>query len=286
MILKSLDYRSATGNTLTEYAVIGAVLLVVSLGGVQLMGGNLTGWFGALHKNMDDTTKKSVETQGVQKQKAAEQMAAAAASAAPIAVGNQGPPSLALTAATIPPSKPVNVVGSNGTTSAYANQIIDKAKESLAKGAISQGEYDLIMRLANKGHDIAAIQGLMENAYNQTKGNPSAYANTRLTFNGQSYTPAELNAILEGNVSEFSGLRKDASTLTGVLYDQGLLISINDNGGNIINSAYATRQQNQTAASFVQYQNEGIGTDAGNTHQQSGIICTNGHYSDNGTSCQ
>lgn len=269
-----------------EYVVIGAIILVVSLGGVQLLGGNLTGWLSALHKDMDDTTKKSVAAQGDQKQKEAEQMAAAAA--APVGAKNEGPPSLALTAATIPPpaSKPVNVAGSNGTTSAYADKIIQQAKDSLAKGSISQGEYDLIQRLANKGHDIATIQGLMEAAYNQTKGNPSAYASTKLSFNGQTYSPAQLNDILEANGNEFSALRKDASTLTGVLYDSALLVSINDNGGNIINSAYATRQQNQTAASFVQYQNEGLGVDSSNTHQQSGVICTNGHYSDTGQSCQ
>lgn len=285
LILKRPEYRSNHGNTLLEYAVIGMLILVVSIGGIRLLGGNITSWMDSLKQNMDDTTKKSVSTQDVQQQQAA-QMVAAQKAANAISSSNQAPPSLALTAASIPaPSKPIAVVGANGTTDSYANAILQSARDSLAKGSISQSEYNLIVQLANKGHDIATIQGLMQSAYTQSQGNAAAYAGTNLTFNGKSYTPAQLNDILTNNISDFSSLRKDASVLTGVLYDSQLLSTINDYGGKIINSGYAAQQQNQTAASFIQYQNEGIGVNAGDTHQQSATICTSGNNSDTGTHC-
>jgi hypothetical protein len=143
----------------------------------------------------------------------------------------------------------------------------------------------VVARLANKGHDIAMIQGLLEYAYKQSNGNSSAYANSSLTFNGQSYTPSQLNSILKSNIADFSTLRSQASTQRGVLYNQALLGAINDSGGQIINNGYSSQQQNQTADSFIQYQNAGLGGGSADTHQESAVICTKGEHLDVNNQC-
>src|SRR5262249_13684223 len=140
---------------------------------------------------------------------------------------NPAPPPAA--AAGVNPSAqgPVTqTVGANGTTESYAQSITDGAKKALADGSISQAEYDLIVQTSNQGHDIAAIQGLLESAYKSSNGNAGAYAGTHLNFNGQNYTPAELNELLKTNVADFSDLKTRASAQTGVLNNQSLLITL------------------------------------------------------------
>lgn len=206
-----------------------------------------------------------------------------------------GPPAPTTTPGPAPPPTSVSssqngptvqTIGANGTTSAYAQSITDTAKQSLASGTITQAEYDSIVALANQGHEIATIQGLLENAYTQSSGNSNTFANTQLTFNGQNYTPAQLNSVLQSTVGTFSTMKSQVSVLNGVLTDQKLLTTVNNSGTQIINNGYATQQQNQSSASFIQYQSTGAsGGGSTDTNQQSANICTAGQHLDANNHC-
>lgn len=275
--------NAAQGNTILEYCLIGGLITMVCVGGFMMIGTNWNSYMLGVKQDMlghkqaalSAQAKKSQVASAAQAQIQAQQQAAANGQAA------------AASASSAASNSTVETVGANGHTGTYAQNILDQAKQALASGKLTQTEYDIVAKLANKGHDIASIQGLLENAFKQSNGNSSAYANTQLTFNGQNYTPAQLNAVLESNISDFGALRSQASVQNGVLYDQALLTSINDNGGKIINNGYSSQQQNQTADSFIQYQNGGLGADTGssNTHQESAIICTNGQHVDANNHC-
>jgi hypothetical protein len=262
------------GNTIIEYVFIGSLVLVACLGALQMVGVSWGGQMKHVKQDMLTHTQAANTAQAAQEQQIAEEQAQAAAAAATesSASANAGP---------------VETVGANGGTASYASDILTNAQQALQAGKVTQAEYDIIVKLANQGHEIASLQGMLEGAYTQSNGNSAAYANTQLTYNGQSYTPAQLNAILQNNIGSFSALRSQASVLNGVLYDQPLLTSINDSGGNIINNGYASQQQNQSAASFIQYQQQGLGQANGssNTNQNSATICTSGEHLDSGQHC-
>jgi hypothetical protein len=258
------------GNSIVEYTLIGCLVLLLCMGSFWLLSGNLNGKMQGLKQDMSSHSQAALSAKAQVAQQMANAQAQMQASMAGSVSTNSGA---------------VQTVGANGTTAAYAADILSNAKQGLDSGAITQAEYDMVVKLANKGHDIATIQGLLENAFTQSGGDSTAYAASNLTFNGQNYTPTQLNDILASNINDFSTMRQQASVLNGVLYDQALLNSINDAGGNIINSGNATEQQNQTAASFAQYQSSGTGVASTGTNQQSAIICTNGEHLDSGNHC-
>lgn len=266
------------GNTIMEYTLIGSLIVLVCIGGFQIIGSNFNGYMLGLKDDMASHNKATANAQAAQQQQVANAQAQMQAHAQEMS-NNSAANNTSAANGTI------ETLGANGNTNAYANDILTNANQALASGNLTQAEYDVVVKLANKGHDIAMIQGLLEGAYKQSQGNSSAYANSNLTFNGQTYTPAQLNAVLESNISDFGALRSQASVQNGVLYNQALLSSINDSGGKIINNGYASQQQNQTADSFIQYQSEGVGGGSTETHQESAVICTNGQHLDSGNHC-
>ncbi len=263
----------AQGNTIQEYCLIGVLITLICIGGFSLMGTNWNDYMVSLKQDMLNHNQVAINAKAIKQQQitSAQEQQTANASVAP--VGNK------------PANVTIETMGANGIIASYAQDILANAKQALASGSLTQAEYDVVVRLANKGHDIAQLQSLLEGAFKQSNGNSSVYAKTQLTFNGQSYTPAQLNAILESNISDFSALRSQASVQHGVLYTQTLLNSINDNGGKIINNGYSSQQQNQTADSFIQYQSEGVGGGSQDTHQQSATICTSGQHLDTNNHC-
>lgn len=272
------------GQSLVEYGICASVVLVVCIVAMQALGGNLAEWMGLLKADMSKGIQKTAQATAEQ------QAVIAAAKGAVDAAGQPGVIDKALEtlqgAQVEESTATIAVSGSNGSqTEAYATGILSQAKQSLDAGKLSQDEYNVILKMANKGHEIAQIQSLLEGAFQQSQGNSTAYASSSLTFNGQTYTPNQLNAVLDSSVIDFSALRSQASTQTGVLYDENLLSTINESGGHIINNGYASKQQNATADSFIQFQTEGVAGGSTETHQESATVCTAGSLQDSGTQC-
>jgi len=266
---------SRSGQSLTEYSLIALAIAVVSIAALRGMGSTLNISFQDMLGHKQPAITAPVQNPELTSSTQAQIQAQEQATANNQTTGTE----------TTANNSTVVTVGANGTTESYAQDILTKAQQALASGQITPAEFDMVSQLANKGHEIALIQGLLENAFQQSNGNSTVYANTPLPFNGQIYTPAQLNSILTTSINDFSTLRTKASVLNGVLYDQALLTSINDNGGNIINNGYSSEQQNQTAASFIQYQNEGVTGGSTDTNQQSAIICTTGQHLDASNHC-
>lgn len=270
------------GNTIVEYGLIGVSIVVVAIVGLQVTGGNLNDLFSQMKTDINH------QVQATSTADAKHTSAKLAFQAATSALINTNPGALPNSSGSANGSSAAPVtqtVGANGTTDTYAQNINDQAQQSLASGKITQEEYNQIVNLANKGHDIAMIQGLLENAFTNSKGDSNAYANSKLTFNGQSYTPAQMNALLQSNTSDFSNLKSQVAVLNGVLYDQALLSTVDSSGSKIINNGYATQQQNQSADSFIQYQSGSPTGGSNSTNQESATICTSGQHMDSNNHC-
>lgn len=279
---------SSAGNAIVEYALCGATVLLVSIAGLQVVGGNFASWMKLLKQDMSQGVQSTASAVASQKAQFAQQGREQASfdglveSAGAIA----GDAVAKAESAAAPPQ----AVGANGNTETYAKKIMDQAKQSLASGNLTQEEYNIIVNLANKGHAIGQIQGLLQGALNQSGGNFDTYNNAQLNFNGKSYTPSELQALLQSNTTDFGSLKQQASALNGVLYDPAMLQTISDSGNAIQNNSVLSQQVNNDATANTgsiaqQYEAGTLGKLSDDTHGESGTICVTGNAQDSGTNC-
>lgn len=81
--------------------------------------------------------------------------------------------------------------GANGATELMANQLLDIGKQHLALGEITREQYNLFETLANTGHQMAAVEGMIESAATNA-GNYDEFMNTPVVYNGQNMTIGRL----------------------------------------------------------------------------------------------
>lgn len=281
-------FSSTAGNTIVEYALCGTAVLLVCIAGLQVVGGNFASWMDILKQDMSRGVQSTASA--VASQEAQLAQATAEQPSFDGLVESVTPTADDAVAEAEAAAAPPQAAGANGNTETYANQIMEQAQQSLASGNLTQEEYNTIVNLANKGHAIGQMQGLLQGALNQSGGNFDSYNNSQLNFNGQSYTPAELQALLQSTSTDFGALKQQASVLSGVLYDPAMLETISTSGNAIQNNSVLSQQVNNDATSNAgstaqQYEAGTLGELSSDTHNESATICTTGDHQDSGTNC-
>lgn len=281
--VKPICMLHTTGNTLLEYGLVASLVVAICIGIMMSLGNDLNSWMAGLKDDMDNKNKAASSQLQLQSQ------AQTAATAAKQSVSQAPLPETPNPVSTGQASGTIQTVGSNGTE-ALATQILNLAEQSLQSGAISQTDYNIIMQIANKGHTIGQIQGVFESARRASNGDVAAYNNYRYSINGQSYSLPELTSVLNQNISDFSALKLQASALPNVKRELSLLSAIQESGGQIIINGSDALDKNRSAdnAVYVGMQENfdpNMPGNSGDTHQQSGHICTSGSYQDSGTQC-
>jgi hypothetical protein len=89
----------------------------------------------------------------------------------------------------------VTTLGANGATTIAADKIIAVARELKAQGKITDAQYNLLMKLANQGHRLGAIEKLIEDV-GMDATNIRTYNFTTVTFEGRRYTVEELGDLI------------------------------------------------------------------------------------------
>ncbi len=262
-----------------EYTLVGSLVVVAALVGLSSMGKMLNGTISGVKQDMTDKS-----------QKAQSYKAAKAAREAAIAQMKQKALEQQENQASLNSEDgsraAIATVGANGTTTALANDITSKAKQSLSSGEISQEEYDIIMRVANKGHEIAALQGMLSSAASKANGSAGSYDSMNITFNGKSYSPSELSQHLKTSVDDFQSLQIQAAQKERVMRALPLLSTLQESGGQILNMGWDSINNTQSSAKAV-YASERAEEDGHSTetHVESGKICNSGGHNDSGTNC-
>jgi len=194
-----------------------------------------------------------------------------------------------------------------------ANQISDAAALLLQQGKITQSQFDILMQLANQGHEIAQIEGLIQNAIMASNGDLNLYNNLSIVFNGQTYTPAQLAGMIgiysrgpqdfttstvldtfsandphvEPELSSFISLYNQAVS-SGALSDPIALSTINSASEQIASLGEVSEETSW------QYGSGNTPVDSANlttiqaqtaTTMDSGNICRVGSFQDNGVLC-
>jgi hypothetical protein len=112
----------------------------------------------------------------------------------------------------------IETVGVDGTTDLLAGNIRSLADQLLAQKEISETEHAQLYELANQGHRIATIQGLLLQAGREAGTNGEQFANTQIQFEGKTYNTGQLSALLgESNNSHPENALRNQSLPTDLL---------------------------------------------------------------------
>lgn len=102
----------------------------------------------------------------------------------------------------------IQTASTDGTTTQLSLTIRDIGRSLLDQGKITQDEYNQFQGLANQGHRLARLEGLIEDAAKsvQTK---AEFNQLKLNFEGYVGSPAELTLLLGGGVNDSAILPPD-----------------------------------------------------------------------------
>ncbi len=264
--------NARAGNALTEYGVVGALIAVVAIGGFMVLGGDFNGVLASLNADMKQKVQVSAaKNQEIKASKAAEkarqEALEQARQAALVGRGSSGT---------------TQTLGANGNDmQAQANTIEAAAKRALAAGNVSPEQYDMLMRMAQLGHEMAKMEGALALARGSAGGNTGLYNTLQVNYNGRSYTPADLANMMTSNVTEFGSLRYHAEGM-GLFANPDVGTIVNTASQDILGRGGASADISKDATKAVQV--GGI-TEADLIHNDSATVCTAGNHSDSGTSC-
>jgi polyhydroxyalkanoate synthesis regulator phasin len=204
-------------------------------------------------------------------------------------------------------SSKLQTLGANGTTELLAKQLEALAQSLLAKGEITEAQFRTLQQLANKGHDMAQVEGMLEDYVEMASGKQSQFSDMKLQFQGQSYTPLALSKLIGINRTQpetITDFFSDTSGTGTLLSDfQSLYLSAEQNGSldNPEVKALVTAAASQIVItgelmehSYYKFHD---GTDSNvsaftdrllskATQVRSWEICKSGNGNDDGTFCQ
>ena len=173
------------GQSLTEVALAGSLIGLVSISALVLLGHHTQG---LLQGASDITTSTSDLLQPIQGN---------------VAVAGSNPVTLPMPSPVVAPGiVPIDVsatasqdmnsmiqtAGANGATTLLADNIETLAKQNLDSGEINQDQYNQLIALAKQGHHMASIQAAVEALTNDPNVNASTYNNTLITVDGKTAT--------------------------------------------------------------------------------------------------
>lgn len=292
------------GQGLSEYSIIGALIVLITVPALVLMGNNLKLSFNTLLPARKPTISIVQSPAPV-----AQPQGAGNVSAVPVPnqihlITAKGSRILIQTE-----SKPLNEVlrtaGANGATATLADRIRSIAEQLQAGGDITATQAGSLIALANQGHRLGAIMGLMEQAASNSRNNDE-FDRTTVTFEGKHISIEKLENGLGFESMDYGEMPRDPLNMSLKPYKEtGAFIE-----------AYQ-KAQNQGAMDDPQIKNvvQGLASEivmitvamdnaqwassAGDikpitlldhaasaiTHADSGGICLNGKAKDSGIQC-
>lgn len=197
--------KKSVGQALTEYLIIGALVLIVAIGALTVLGKTTSQLFANMlgSRNAGATTQASAAGGAGPSVTAGGGTSSSSASSSPAATSASGGSvtftSANGTAISLPNypenvSKSIDTVGANGTTDLLANQLVDMAKQLKAEGTISDQQYNSLVALSNQGHRLADFERILEGNYSPQTADK--FETMTFTVQGQQYTGNEIHSVM------------------------------------------------------------------------------------------
>jgi hypothetical protein len=285
--------KHQAGNTLLEYSLIGSLIALGCVAGLLGAGKNFAAMISGLKTEMS----------------AHNQLAAAASKKAAILSSTTSPSGTSSVSTLLnltpqeqalleqPLAEKLQTTGANGTTELLAKQLEVVAAELLAEGKITEAQSNTILSLANQGHHLAELEGMVEQAVASQQGT--------ITMNGQTddlHTFVSQFAFSDLGPHQFSG-NTDILSSNYAAYQEPEMAKFVSLYQEVIASGAASdplvastiRSAATQIASIAESTEDsifgGVQSDfnlalaSRATQMNSAYICTAGNFSDNGLLC-
>ncbi len=180
---------------MTEYVIIGALVLAVGMGGLVMLAsslkGQLTGMISPPAPLQPKAVAIAVKPTAVQPVPVVALPAASGSKKIKLSDGtevllNQVGESL---------QKTVETAGANGATEKMLADLQSLTQQLVASGKITESQANDLYVLANKGYQLAALERQIEDAAQATRSDRS-FLNTSIEYNGKQYTVEEAGDLL------------------------------------------------------------------------------------------
>jgi hypothetical protein len=183
-----------TGNTLVEYILPCALLGIIVLAGAsQLMNLNPadSGMIAGTDSYSANDKKMTMRPFGIVSNADALQAgaysddAATSAALAQVGIGSI--------------KEKIETIGSQGTTEELLAALVKSAKNYEKEGVLTADQLSKFNDLANAGHELAQVEGLIENSAKLAGNNKTRFAKSRQKLGNQLFSPNQLAQMLGGN---------------------------------------------------------------------------------------
>jgi hypothetical protein len=327
--MQSLDGKenqSCSGQSLTEYGLVGALVLVACIGGIAILGNSLRDSFASM------ITAPPAKPIAVASSPVSSIPASPSAPVLPSSVSSAtlvSPNTLQIKLADgstlnmnipVDVAKSIQTIGANGTTQLLASSLEELAAQLKAEGKVDQTGSDAILKLANLAHRIASIESVVEGAMAKAGGDRQAALNMPVVFDGKSYAKVtDLTATIQtgSQLSDgsynFGPQTKEFYDAFSALWSAGVMndpkvagiidvytheIANLADGNRVVMTqmanSYGTpdayRTQLANYMNSIGYNNTASKlsekTGSAVTHVDSAAICTAGGRTDSGTNCK
>jgi hypothetical protein len=317
--------KSAPGNTMVEYVLPGLLVALCSIAAFLAVGGSFQELMQDLRQDMSKSSASTKQQTDLQK---AQMGAYILKQTLNSGVATQLPSNIAATMASLNATQAaqqttstITTLGANGATQQLSDHIVQLANQWKAEGKITDAQLNVLINLANEGHQLATEEKMFTEAL--------LAGQTDLEVNGQSYSlsvnealgynkqmapdvwglnPEAANPLLRPFAQAYQNFVQMQSQLDPALsqqisnlaiqisaVDDGLKWSVDDalTGHASQNTMTAENLWQATAAHFQDNINNSpaasstVAADASSlTNTNSTQICTNGKGQDNGTVCK
>jgi hypothetical protein len=197
--------KAASGQSMSEYTLIGGVVALSAVVALSFMGTRLSGLFGSMIGKPQPMAPVTVANLPAP----APTLPPAVSTPAPPVVGTTAPPASGVSIhlpngsslnLSLPTSIPhsVQTVGANGTTEMLASSLQTMANQMLASGDINQTQANTILQLANEAHHLAEIQKTLEDDSASNGTDVNAFKTKPVVIDGTTYANAYQAALSIG----------------------------------------------------------------------------------------
>lgn len=302
------EFKSGqAGNIIAEYGLAATCILATAIVGFQMLGGNLDSRLSGLEGDMKANIKIA-ETYETRRKNFGS-----------VPVGKmvlhlKNGKTVTLDNYPIDIQSAVVTAGVNGSTNALANTLIELVNKLREAGEISEAEAQMLLQLANQGHRMASIEGIIAQAVRDTSSN--TVLSTQWHFDGKNYSMVELNGLLgwpdvsgmndpKFSINDADGAAPETQTFirlrdayfnTAVNVDPAIKTIVEQLTSNILVLSEATQGNLYNLASndlsstkFDQDNSNAVNgydqTASEESHRDSATLCQVGNNRDNGIHC-
>lgn len=287
-----------------EYTIVGFLMIAVCLGALLLLGKQLDSMMGGFQQNLSRHKSISEEAHSEVKAQISSRQLKESLNSHFV---EMNPKEKYLLQSDL--TGKLQTLGANGTTELLAKQIVVLAESLYKKGEITEEQRNTLQKLANKGHDMALVEGLVEDFVEMAGERQKELSNKTYNFEGKEYTPYELTRLVgyagwyPNNIQDpfqdvtnggallvdFQRLYQEADrngslsnpdvkSLVTAAASQIVMTGelVEDNYSNYHNGVFNFKNKSEFTSKLASY----------STHLHSSQICRSGNHIDGGTFCR